>query len=144
MNTNKPVGLTASVGFQIGVRRTLPFFQEEAWELLTSTRGKKLWLGDLATFELVKGHKFVTQEGTTGEFRVVKPLEQLRLTWQPADFPNTSTLQIRLLPAASPGKTTISFHQEKLDSAEQREEMKVHWEEVISGLLALSEEKTIR
>ncbi|NOU84743.1 SRPBCC domain-containing protein [Paenibacillus sp. LMG 31460] len=144
MNTNKPVGLTASVGFQIGVRRTLPFFQEEAWELLTSTRGRKLWLGDLATFELVKGHKFVTQEGTTGEFRVVKPLEQLRLTWQPAGFPNTSTLQIRLMPAASPGKITISFHQEKLDSAEQREEMKVHWEEVLSRLLALSEDESIR
>ncbi|MDQ0914366.1 SRPBCC domain-containing protein [Paenibacillus sp. V4I5] len=144
MNTNKPVGLTASVGFQIGVRRTLPFFQEEAWELLISTRGRKLWLGDAASVEFVKGHKFVTQEGTTGEFRVVKPLEQLRLTWQPASFPNASTLQIRLLPAASPGKITFSFHQEKLDSAEQREEMKVHWEEVISGLLALSEDKSTR
>ncbi|KRF31809.1 SRPBCC domain-containing protein [Paenibacillus sp. Soil787] len=144
MNTNKPVGLTASVGFQIGVRRTLPFFREEAWELLTSIQGRRLWLGDLATAQIVKGHKFVTQEGTTGEFRVVKPLEQLRLTWQPAGFPNASTLQIRLLPAASPGKTTISFHHEKLNSAEQREEMKVHWEEVISGLLALSEDKFIR
>lgn len=144
MNTNKPVGMTASVGFQIGVRRTLPFFQEEAWELLTSTRGRKLWLGDAASVEFVKGHKFVTREGTTGEFRVVKPLEQLRLTWQPASFPNTSTLQIRLLSADNPGKTTISFHQEKLDSAEQRGEMKAHWEEVISGLLALSEDKSIR
>ncbi|NOU76520.1 SRPBCC domain-containing protein [Paenibacillus sp. LMG 31458] len=144
MNTNKQVGLTASVGFQIGVRRTLPFFQEEAWELLTSTQGRKLWLGDADSVEIVKDHKFVTQEGTTGEFRVVKPLEQLRLTWQPADFTNTSTLQIRLLPAASSGKTTISFHQEKLDSAEQRDEMKAHWEEAIRGLLALSEEKSIR
>lgn len=144
MNTNKQVGLTASVGFQIGVRRTLPFFQEEAWELLTSTQGRKLWLGDADSVEIVKGHKFVTQEGTTGEFRVVKPLEQLRLTWQPADFPNTSTLQIRLLSAASSGKTTISFHQDKLESAERREEMKAHWEEVIRGLLALSEEKSIR
>lgn len=135
MNANKLVGLTASAGFH---------FQEEAWELLTSTRGRKLWLGDAATFEFVKGHKFVTQEGTTGEFRVVKPQEQIRVTWQPVGFPQASTLQIRLLPAASPGKTTISFHQEKLDSAEQREEMKAHWEEVISGLLALSEEKSIR
>ncbi|WP_261306133.1 SRPBCC domain-containing protein [Paenibacillus andongensis] len=144
MNTNKPVGLTASVGFQIGVRRTLPFFQEETWELLTSTRGRKLWLGDAPSAQIVKGHKFATQEGTTGEFRVVKPQEQLRLSWQPAGFPNSSTLQIRLLPAASPGKTTISFHQEKLDTAEQREAMKVHWEEVISGLLAISEDKSIR
>ena len=75
---------------------------------------------------------------------MVKPLEQLRLTWQPAGFPNETILQIRLLSADSPGKTTISFHQEKLDSAEQREEMKAHWEEVISGLLVLSKEKSLR
>lgn len=140
MNTNKIVGQSASVGFQIGVRRTLLIGQEEAWELLTSPQGRKLWLGELSTVDCVKGHKFVTQEGTTGEIRVVKPLEQLRLTWQPAGWSKASTLQIRLLPAANPGKTTISFHQEKLDSAERREELKTRWEGVISGLQTLSEE----
>ena len=86
----------------------------------------------------------MTQEGTTGEFRVVKPLEQLRLTWQPAGFPECVNTSNSSAACRYPGKTTISFHQEKLDSAEQREEMKVHWEEVISGLLALSEDKSIR
>lgn len=35
----KPAGLTASVGFQIGVRRTLPVSPERAWELLTAPKG---------------------------------------------------------------------------------------------------------
>ncbi|NOV02218.1 SRPBCC family protein [Paenibacillus planticolens] len=139
MKSEKIVGLTASAGFQIGVRRTIPISQGKAWEVLILPQGRKLWLGDLAeemTFE--KGSAYCTADGLKGVVRVVKPYEQLRLTWQPAAWPEASTLQIRLLPAGSPGKTTISFHQEKLDSLQRREEMKVHWEAVISGLQELA------
>lgn len=136
---NKIVGLTASAGFQIGVRRTLQLGQEELWELLTSPEGRNLWLGETGVISFTKGYKFMTQEGTTGEIRVVKPLEQLRLTWQPEGWGNQSTLQIRLLSAAHPGNTTISLHQEKLESAARRVEMKARWEDVISRLQALSE-----
>lgn len=139
MNSEKIVGLTASVGFQIGVRRTVSLSQEKAWELLTSQKGRKLWLGEIADFTFEKGVAFCTKEGITGVLRVVRPDEQLRLTWQPADWPEASTLQIRLLPAASPGKTTISFHQEKLDTMPRREEMKARWEAVINGLLELAQ-----
>ena len=33
--TKRPVGLTKDVGFQIGVRRTLPMQLDAAWHLLT-------------------------------------------------------------------------------------------------------------
>ncbi|MBD0384225.1 SRPBCC domain-containing protein [Paenibacillus sp. WST5] len=133
----KPVGLTASSGFQIGVRRTLPLSKEQLWAYLTSTAGIQLWIGDMPFLELKVGHKFITKDGTSGELRVVKPLEQLRMTWQRKDWERASTLQIRLL-SAHPDKTTISIHQEKLEDLFVREQMKLHWEEAAAQILEQS------
>ncbi|NOU94239.1 SRPBCC domain-containing protein [Paenibacillus sp. LMG 31456] len=126
----KPVGLTASVGYQIGVRRPLPISKERAWELISSLDGLQLWLGSISSMKLQRGEKYLTEEGTSGELRVVKPYEQLRLTWHKAGWSQPSTLQIRLI-STSPIKTTLSFHQEKLENAAVREEMKARWEHVI-------------
>ncbi|MDD9270406.1 SRPBCC domain-containing protein [Paenibacillus sp. GCM10023248] len=134
MESHKIVGQTATAGFQIGVRRTLNLSREQAWELLTSPEGRELWLGECNEIVWAKGSEFRTAAGLTGQLRVVKPQEQLRLTWQPASWPEASTLQIRLLPAANPGRTTVSFHQEKLDTAQRREDMKIHWEDVLRRL----------
>lgn len=138
METQKIVGQTASAGFQIGVRRTLNISQKQAWERLISPQGMKLWLGECPDLIWAKGTDFRTAEGLTGQLRVVKPQEQLRLTWQPAHWAEASTLQIRLLPAASPGRTTVSFHQEKLDSMQRREQMKAHWDDVIRAVEELN------
>lgn len=129
----KPVGQTSSVGFQVGVRRTLPLSQEQAWRLLTSPEGLSWWLGGLSALQLEPGQRFFSKEGTSGELRIVKPLEQLRLSWQRAGWEQASTLQIRLLAAAG-GRTTISFHQEKLKDANVREQMKLYWKEVLARL----------
>lgn len=132
-NLGRPVGQTASAGFQIGVRRTLPIAKAQAWEALTSPDGLKLWLGDLAALPLEPKQRYTTVEGTTGEMRVVKPLEQLRLTWQPKGWPKASTVQIRFL-SSNPTKTTISFHQEHLADVFVREEMRQRWEAVLNAL----------
>ncbi len=134
----KPVGLTAAAGFQVGVRRTLPITQEEAWRLLISPEGLSLWLGEVETLELARGTAFVTREGNQGELRVVKPLHQLRMSWQRAGWSAPSTLQIRLLPTKQ-GGTTISFHQEKLKDLYAREQMKAHWEDVLHRLKEASD-----
>jgi len=134
----KPVGLTAAAGFQVGVRRTLPVTQEEAWRLLTSPHGLSLWLGEVESLELVRGTAFATREGNHGELRVVKPLHQLRMSWQRAGWIAPSTLQIRLLPTKQ-GGTTISFHQEKLKDLYAREQMKAHWEQVLHRLMEASD-----
>ncbi|MBB6672181.1 SRPBCC family protein [Cohnella nanjingensis] len=129
-------GQTASAGFQIGVRRTYPISPERAWAFLLSPEGLKLWLGELSQLELQAGHRYTTEEGTTGELRVVNPVRQLRMTWQPKGWEQHSTLQIRLIPSSSdPEKTTISFHQEKLRDAHAREAMKRRWEEVAAGIM---------
>lgn len=131
--SNKIVGLTASVGFQIGVRRTLPISQEQAWAFLTSDTGLKLWIGTVQPLKFMVGESFVSEEGISGQFRVVKPYQQLRLKWEKSEWKKPSTLQIRLL-SNQPNKTTISFHQENLDSAGTREELKELWEDVLTAI----------
>lgn len=129
----KLVGQTASVGFQVGVRRTLPISPERAWAFLTSSEGAKLWLGDVPSLAYRVGETFESKEGISGEFRVVKEMQQLRLRWRKKDWAFTSTLQIRLIPNGN-GKTTISFHQEKLDHPNTREQMKKQWEDALNAI----------
>jgi len=129
------VGKTASAGFQIGVRRTFPITLEEAWELLMSPEGLKLWLGETPGFQLAVGHRYETRDGIYGEIRVAKSPQQLRMTWQRPGW-DKSTLQIRLYPNSTNGdKTVISFHQEKLKDAMTRETMKGYWETATERIL---------
>lgn len=127
------IGQTASVGFQIGVRRTFQVSAERAWSFLISPNGLKTWLGDVPSLTIRVGETFISREGTTGEFRVVKPMQQLRLRWKRPEWSAPSTLQIRLLSSAE-GKTTVSFHQEKLDHPNTRELMKQLWEDVLNKM----------
>jgi hypothetical protein len=51
----------------------------------------------------------------------------IRISQKKPDWPNTSTLQVRIIPGLN--KTTISFHQEKLMNSSQRVVMKNYWNE---------------
>jgi len=128
----KIIGQTKTVGFQVGVRRMFPISQEEAWNLVTSQDGLNVWLGESMSIILEPGQNYITKLGS-GEIRVVKPLQQLRLTWQKVGWEKASTVQVRIIPGAS-NKTTISFHQEKLSDQNVREEMKKYWEKVLTEL----------
>ncbi|MBH0333930.1 ATPase [Brevibacillus brevis] len=131
--SNKIVGQTAATGFQVGVRRTMPITPEQAWAFLTSSEGAKLWLGDVANLTFSEGETFTSSDGISGQFRVVKPFQQFRLKWSMKEWEKPSTLQIRLI-SDKPDRTTISFHQENLDHMNTREQMKLHWEEVLNEI----------
>ena len=129
------VGQTQDAGFEIGVRKTFSVSPGQAWDLITSEAGLKLWLGDAAEFRLEKGQPYQTREGAEGEVRVVNPGEHFRLTWRPKDWPKASTIQVRIIPSG--GKTVISFHQEQLLGQKQREQMHRRWQKVLEELQAL-------
>lgn len=138
MQERKPVGLTSSSSFQIGMRRTFHITNEQAQNLITSSHGVKIWLGDISSRELYKGQRYVTDIGVSGEIRVVNPFVNIRLTWKKSSWTNPSILQIRTIPNGE-GKTTISFHQEKLQDSRVREEMKSYWEEILNSLKPLAQ-----
>ena len=120
-------------GVNFGVRRSLPVSLEQAWRLITSREGIRLWLGDLHHFDLANGFAYQTHSGIRGEVRAVNPQQNIRLTWQPPGWVQSSTVQVRVIPSGQQ-KTVISFHQEKLLNASRREPMRQHWESVLDEL----------
>lgn len=125
------LGETADTGFQIGVRRTLPLAMDDAWRLLTSPEGVRTWLGDARGFALRKGATYTTPDGASGEMRVASD-RHLRVTWRPPGWARASTIQVRVIPAGA--RTTLSFHEEHLPGADEREERRRHFEAVLDEL----------
>ena len=131
----RKVGQTADAGYQIGVQKTLPIPHEPAWDLLVVGPGREVWLGETQPLDLRKGQEYVTSNGVSGEIRSVAPGQRLRLTWSHPDLARPSTVQLMLI--ASGEKTSVRFHQEKLSSQDEREQMRRHWREVLRRLQEL-------
>ena len=125
------VGKTKDLGFQFGIRKTIPVSTEKIWDFLFSENGLKIWLGKLNT-ELELKKEFKTENGISGLVRVFKPNSHIRLNWKPKNWENMSTVQIRVI--GDDNKTTIAIHQEKLLNSEQRNEMKKYWTEIMDKL----------
>ena len=128
----RAVGKTTDVGYQIGVRRTLPCGEEALWSLILSPEGQTIWVG--GAIELEDGARYALDNGTIGQVRVYKPWSHIRLTWQPQGWARPSTVQVRVIAAS--GGTTLSFHQDQLADGDARSAMKEHWEGVIAQLAA--------
>lgn len=132
----KKVGQSSGVGFQIGVQRTIPVGREALWELLTGEDGVALWLGTTDSFEAEQGFCYRTAEGVEGEIRRVHPRDRIRLTWQPPELEQPTTLQVTLsCPRNTDERTTLRFHQEKLLDVDHREQMRAHWKAVAAKIV---------
>jgi uncharacterized protein YndB with AHSA1/START domain len=123
-----PVGKTKDAGWQIGVSVTVPIRAADVWDWLVSPEGIAVWLGTGVSFEGEKGEAFETEEGTRGALRSFRPLDRVRLTWQPLDWDHDTTVQIALDDKGD--RTRIVFHQERLADAEERVRQRDHWKAV--------------
>jgi len=129
------VGQSSGVGFQIGVQRTIRVGREALWELLLGPEGVALWLGTADSFRAQQGFAYRTEEGISGEVRSVHARDRIRLTWQPPDLDEPTTLQVTLsCPRNTDERTTLRFHQEKLIDADHREQMRAHWKGVVGRI----------
>lgn len=105
-----PTGKTKDAGWQIGVSRTVAKPVDDVWQLLTSERGVRIWLGGGVSLPTIKGASYTTDDGTTGQIRSYRP-NRIRLTWRPADWTYESTIQVAV--AGDGAKASIRFHQER-------------------------------
>jgi uncharacterized protein YndB with AHSA1/START domain len=129
-----PVGQTKDVGWEIGVSRTVAGSAEDVWDLLTSSKGTRLWLGSGLSWPAEKGTAYELDDGTTGEVRSFRPRDRIRLTWQPPSWDHESTVQVAI---TDKGDTTgITFHQERLADADERERQRRHWAGIMDAIEA--------
>lgn len=136
MSEQRETGNTRTQGWEVGVRRTLPLTPEQAWAALTTPPGLAAWFGDDEGLPLIQGERFVTADGTRGEVRSVAAGSMVRMTWQPPDWPEPSTLQVRVLPAAT--GATISVHHERLPDGAQGAAMRERWQAAITDIERLT------
>ncbi len=134
-STPSVVGQTKDVGFEVGARKTFAVTPQRAWDVITSDEGLNLWLGSVPGLRLEQGETYQTTDGAAGEVRVVNPGGHLRLTWRPTNWQDASTIQVRVIPRGD--QTTISFHQEHLPGAKEREEMLQRWHRVLEHMQTL-------
>jgi hypothetical protein len=120
----KPVGLTKDVGWQFGISKTFYHSQSFLWDFMFSDQGLKIWLGETEE-ELENKKSFRTKEGIEGFIRVFNPYSHIRMNWKKPEWENMSTVQVRVM--GDEKKAIISFHQEKMTSSAQREEMRAYW-----------------
>jgi uncharacterized protein YndB with AHSA1/START domain len=128
----RAVGQTAAAGFNVGAQRTLPIPADEAWELLLSPDGVHTWLGGAGP-RWEKGETYALKDGSGGEVRVFKPGSHLRMTWQPQGWPRASLIQVRVMPKGE-DRSIISFHQEHLPGAAEREERRRFFDAALDAL----------
>lgn len=127
-----PTGLTKSAGWEMGVRKTFPISVNDTWSFLFSDEGLRIWLGTVKELKWEKGEEYKTGNGISGVIRVVNPLSHIRITWKKKEWDHFSTLQLRTIKGKD--KTTISFHHDRLKNSAEREEMLIHWENVLKSI----------
>ncbi|MGD8495960.1 MAG: SRPBCC domain-containing protein [Gemmatimonadales bacterium] len=129
-------GETKDSGFQVAVQRTLSIPADEAWTLLTEGPGRGVWLGgDPGDLAFEPGATARTDAGHEIEIRTTTPGERIRLRWRPPGRDEPTTLEVQLVDRGD--RTAIRFDQERLADAAERERMKRHWTDVLTGLQAL-------
>jgi uncharacterized protein YndB with AHSA1/START domain len=127
----RAAGQTAT-GFQVGVQRAIDATPEALWELITSRPG--LWLGEDASVTFEPGTRY-TVPGASGEIRVVKPADRLRLTWRPQGWPRPAALQLTILTSKT-GTTSLHAQLENLPDAVAKEAMRAHWRQALERVAA--------
>ncbi|UCF96609.1 MAG: hypothetical protein JSV89_15730 [Spirochaetaceae bacterium] len=149
------LGQTQDGLFQIGISKTIDAPADEVWACLQSSRGVSLITSVPNTGEPThKSGHLGSRSDSTAAATGLDSLETLdgqsasgirvstttfqngshvRMRWQLPVWQTHSILQIRVTPK-SETKTTLTFHQEKLPSQDERRKMRDHWKR-IAGLL---------
>ena len=103
-------GQTEDGRFQIGVNKTVSASKDALWDYLCSEDGLSL----------------LCNEGAEAEITTSKSNSHFRMRWRMPAWSSHSILQVRVTDKGK-GKTTLSFHQEKLPDAKARESMRERW-----------------
>ncbi len=129
---NNPTGKTKDSGYQVGARKTMAADHQKLREFLFSNAGMSIWLGDPVGGEPEPGKLLTLNDGTEIRVTVFNPSSHIRMTWKKPGWDQNSRLQLRVI--KSKEKSVVAFHQEMLQNAGQRAQMKIHWNKVLDQI----------
>jgi uncharacterized protein YndB with AHSA1/START domain len=122
-------GQKSDDGWDVGVRKTVDASPETVWKFLIG-EGLPAWLGDIESLPSKKGVRYQTRDGVRGTIRAFVSGKQVRLTWQPEDWPHDTTLQVTVANAPRGAGATVEFRHEELADRDERRMMLGHWHNV--------------
>ena len=128
------VGQTRDAGWQVGVSKTIPYPLDQVWSFMSSAEGIALWLGPGASLRREKGSAYETDDGITGEVRGYHDRDRIRITRLGKGADHETTMQFTVV--ALDDRTTLTFHEERLADADERERRRTHWQGVLASVLA--------
>ncbi|MET0714626.1 MAG: SRPBCC domain-containing protein [Mycetocola sp.] len=131
--SKKTTGPKTDAGWDVGVRKTVTAPITDVWTYLLGA-GLPLWLGEITELPSKKGVRYRTDDGVRGTIRGYTEKKQVRLSWQPEDWPHDTTLELTLTKAGE--GTTVGIHHEELADREERHMMVGHWHRVLDAIVA--------
>ena len=132
MSESKKTPGKTDAGWDVGVRKTVAAPVPDVWAYLVGT-GLPMWLGEIAELPTKKGVRYRTEDGVRGTIRGYAEKKQIRLTWQPQDWPHDTTLELTLTKAGD--GTTLGIHHEDLADRDERHMMVGHWHRVSDAIV---------
>lgn len=126
-------GQTQSSGFQIGVSKTLPVKRDELWNIIITPKVFALIVSDNINPETIINQKRTSETGIEYKITTWESRSHMRMQWKLPEWHSYSILQVRLA-AQKSGRTVLTFHQEKMADESIREDMRLHWKEVLTKL----------
>ena len=133
MSSNtRQVGQTKDAGFQIGLRRTVPWSFRSVWGLITSPEGLSVWSGGGTVRKWARGAAIRYPDGTVGEVRVFEPGSHIRLTCHPQGWERPSIIQVRVIDQGD--RSVIAFHQEQIPDSKRREDRRTFFKQAVALL----------
>ena len=126
------VGKTKDAGFQVGARRTVNAGYTDTWDFMFSKAGLEIWLEGANADSFEVGKEIALDGGRKAKITVFDPYSHIRMKLSSDSWKSHSRLQLRVMEAN--GKSVVAFHQELLDDADHRAEMKMHWNSVLESI----------
>jgi len=120
--------------FAATVTKSLNCSASQVWKFVTSPRGQALWLNGLYAVKIAPKNFFETKDGYFGEIRTVKKANRIRLHWNHPEWERKSVVSLNVI-ARPKGRSLIYFQHDELISAQQKLEMRKHWELVFKRLV---------
>ena len=127
--------------YEVSVSKTIDASAPKAYEAFTDPAILSKWFTKKASADLRVGGRYSNSDGDHGVFKVLKPPQRIRFTWEnPGHSPGT-LVEIRLAPKGK-AKVSVTVQHMKLKTKRDVKDMKGGWSWALGSLKSFLETGT--